>query len=155
MRVCAYCGRPLVQRENEHSSKFATRETCNFGCGAHLGHRRFIERTLLTYGIDEAEWRRRREAGLCVCGKPVAIASRDCRRRKTCGSTECRSFAQGPREFVKDEHEPPWPVVTGPITADFSGQNVNPGDGGFGMRIVKADVRSYTGCSAAYAAGVA
>jgi hypothetical protein len=52
-------------------------------------------------------------------------------------------------------YQPQWPTISGEIVADFSGHDVDARDGGFGFKIIRADDRSYTGCSAAYAAGVA
>ncbi len=89
---------------------------------------------------------------LCViCGKPVRDDCRG-RRRSTCGSRVCRGKASA---NLAHREGPGWPVVTGEVAADFSGQNVAARDGGFGFKIVSADRQSYAGCSAAYAAGVA
>jgi hypothetical protein len=155
-RLCANCGKPLVQREGERAGKFNARETCDVSCGVKLGHKRLVERAMRIYGIDEAELSRRAAAGLCACGKPVHIAANRS-RRKTCGRRQCRGFSAAMKcdGYFDGERELQWPKVMGPIEADFSAHEITPRDGGFGFKIVRADARSYTGCSAAYTAGVA
>lgn len=155
-RYCAHCGKPLVQRPSELDAKFKVRETCNFGCGAHLGHKRLVERAMAKYGITIDELARRANAGLCACGEPVRVSERGT-RRKTCGRRQCRGFSAADTTdgYFEGERQIHWPVVTGEVFADFSGQNVAARDGGFGFKIVRADDRSYAGCSAAYTAGVA
>ncbi len=154
VRFCLFCGKPLVQRRREDVRKFARRVTCGQECGSYLGQRRLIERAMRVHGITEEELTRRAAAGLCSCGRPVSVNSRH--KRKTCGKRECRGFsaARASDDYAADERAVPWPVVTGPIEADFSRHEVAAKDGGDGMKIIKADARSYTGCSAAYAAGV-
>lgn len=155
-RECAHCRKPLVQRPSEDDRKFATRQTCNFECGAHLGHTRMIERTLRVHGITVDELDRRRAAGLCACGKPVSIGKRGT-ARVTCGDHRCRGMASGGgrKQADDDSYSPGWPQVTGPVEADFWAHNIATTDGGYGFKIVRADDRSYAGCSAAYTAGMA
>ena len=154
-RFCLVCGKPLVQRSREQSRKFDQRVTCGQTCRAHLGHKRLAERAMRVHGITEDELTRRAAAGLCSCGDPVSVNGRH--RRKTCGKHECRGFsaAKASDDYAAGERVLPWPVVTGPVEADFSQHEVAAKDGGYGFKILKADARSYTGCSAAYAAGVA
>ena len=84
------------------------------------------------------------------CASTVATSARPV------GGTKCRGFsaARGKDIGYAEERVVHWPVVTGEVVADFSQHNVAAKDGGFGMKIVRADARSYTGCSAAYATGV-
>jgi hypothetical protein len=149
-RFCAYCGAVLVQRPSENDWYFARRSTCNFGCGAQLGHRRrTIKRALELLGITAEELDRRRDAGLCMCGKPLLRGSRG-RKRRTCGNMGCRGVLQGPATgYAPGEHVLQWPEVTGEVAADFSAHNVDARDGGFGVKIVRGDDRSYVGCSLA------
>lgn len=150
-RYCQYCGKLLVQRENESRSKYRIRVCCNFGCGAHLGHKRQIEEAMLRHGVDAEEMARRREAGLCFCGKPLRRSFGV--TRKTCGDRACLGFnAAAFTTYADGEQRVPWPKVTGPVVADFSPYEVVAKDGGWGLKIVKADDRSYSGCSAAYTA---
>jgi hypothetical protein len=84
----------------------------------------------------------------CVCGKAKPPRARG----RTCGDRICRGLLSARREA---SYQPQWPSVGGEIVADFSGHDVDARDGGYGFKIIRADDRSYAGCSAAYAAGVA
>jgi hypothetical protein len=153
-RLCAHCGDPLVQRENERPCKFATRLTCNPRCGVSYGHKCRLERAMLLHGIDEAEFERRTAAGLCACGEPLQRLR--FKTNKTCGKRECLGYAEkGFEDYADGERHVPWPVVTGPVVADFSPHEVDAPDGGWGRKFIRKDERSYTGCTAAYAMGVA
>lgn len=187
-RFCAHCGTRLVRREDERPSKFAARESCNRDCGAHLSHKRLVERSRRNYGITDEELARRNEAGLCGCGKPLGIGAnrvtlttcgapvcrgwvhihetrclcgaprgRDARGRLklTCGSRPCRAKASVNIRFRPNPEVLEWPKVSGEVIADFSAHEIAAKDGGYGFKIIKADDRSYAGCSAAYTAGVA
>ncbi len=101
-RPCAFCGKPLVQRPAELRRNFLRRQTCDFSCGAALGHKRA------------------KEAGHSHGRKVPELAG----------------------------YEPHWPIITGELVADFSGQNVVTNDGG-ARRISRPDYRSMTGCTAA------
>lgn len=155
-RYCGHCGKLLVRRENERPGKFNVRQTCDFVCGAHLGHKKLIERTTREHGQNAEELARRKAAGLCACGKPLKVGGNGV-SRKTCGERRCRGLSAASwAERHKDVPYVPWPKVTGEIATDFSGQDVVLKEQWLGTRIVADDLRqSYVGCSAAYAAGVA
>ena len=89
---------------------------------------------------------------ICNNPKPSRV------RGKTCGSRVCRGKLSAQTYKMTPPYpawEPQWPTLRAVVQADFSAHEVVAKDGGYGFKIIKADDRSYAGCSAAYAAGIA
>ncbi len=88
-------------------------------------------------------------ARVCICGKPVLPTKRG-RERSTCGDRSCRARASVNVRFRPSENVVHWPHVTGPIIADFSGQELTFKRQWLGQRLAVEDMRrSFTGCSGA------